>query len=255
MVIQIMSNLFDQGYLDKQSDCLLIPFFSGANVAFRKAVFEQLGTYDVNCATGEDQDICIRLTASRWQLYFQPKAIVGHKCRYTVKAFLKQWYRYGLHHPYIFRKHSTHKLAIYRKARGKAGGTLYQRLFASRYFPFQAAVFLTSFWLMHILFLVAVVAWAVGVNTVPLVALVAGIAVAAFYLRVDIRPGKPATTCRLMALRYLANLALLAGGIRGGLRSRMLYASPTLDHHIKKTDPKAGLKMQGIETQGTSFSG
>ena len=229
MVIQIMSNLFDPGYVEEQNDCLLTPFFSGANVAFRKAAIEELGSYDLNCTTGEDQDICIRLASSRWELYSQPEAIVAHKSLSTVKAFAKQWYRYGRYQPYIFKKHSSNKLAVYRKATGKAKGTLYQRLLSLEHSPLRGIVFLTSFSLMHLVFLAALITVAFRLNTIPVVLAFIGCALAAVYVYRDIHLKRPATTCQLIALRYLANLALLVGGIRGGFKSAMLYIAPTLD--------------------------
>ena len=43
MIIQILSNLFEEGYLPRESYTSLSPFFAGANVAFRKKALEQIG--------------------------------------------------------------------------------------------------------------------------------------------------------------------------------------------------------------------
>ncbi len=112
MIIQILSNLFEEGYLQKYS--LLSPFFAGANVAFRTQALSQAGLYDVNCHSGEDQDMCLRIAKAGWELYFEPKAIVRHKNAMTLRTFVRKWFDYGFHHPYIFKKHSPKSLKIYR---------------------------------------------------------------------------------------------------------------------------------------------
>jgi len=97
MIIQILSNLCDEGYLttNNKKYGFTSPFFSGANVAFRREVFEQIGLYDENCATGEDHDICLRAANAGWDLYFQPKAVVKHRNKETLRGFIGKWFHYG----------------------------------------------------------------------------------------------------------------------------------------------------------------
>jgi len=53
MIIQILSNLIDEGYLKRERYSLISPFFAGANVAFRREALKQVGAYDENCNSGE----------------------------------------------------------------------------------------------------------------------------------------------------------------------------------------------------------
>ena len=107
MIIQILSNLFEEGYLKREKYSLISPFFAGANVAFRRQALDQVGFYDENCNSGEDQDICFRIAKGGWDLYFEPKAVVRHKNRMVLRAFIHQWFNYGFHHPYLFKKHDS----------------------------------------------------------------------------------------------------------------------------------------------------
>ena len=43
MIIQILSNLFEEGYVSRENYTSLSPFFAGANVAFRKKALDQVG--------------------------------------------------------------------------------------------------------------------------------------------------------------------------------------------------------------------
>jgi cellulose synthase/poly-beta-1,6-N-acetylglucosamine synthase-like glycosyltransferase len=165
VIIQVLANLCEEGYLEKEENSLTSLFFSGSNVAFRREVFQQIGLYDTNCATGEDQDISIRINNTEWELYFQPRAIVGHKCRKSVKAFIKQWYRYGLHHPYVFKKYNPKSLTVYRRKRGIKEGVLYRRVLYAKRFPLHALIFISPFLIMNLFLLLTILTLSLGLFT------------------------------------------------------------------------------------------
>jgi len=229
MIIQILSNMIDEGYLKREQYSLLSPFFAGANVAFRREALQQAGEYDENCNSGEDQDICFRLASAGWELYFEPKAVVSHKNRLTLRAFVRQWYNYGFHHPYLFFKHNYRGLRIYRTSGSSTKVVLYSKLFGMK-FPFPAMIFLTPFLTMHFLLLIAVIFAAVGLNIPAIVLGVLTIALAAFYFRFDLDWRKPWRTLVFIPLRYMANLALIGGGFLGGAKLKMLYIGATFDY-------------------------
>jgi cellulose synthase/poly-beta-1,6-N-acetylglucosamine synthase-like glycosyltransferase len=235
MIIQILSNICDKGYLNKKEESLISPFFSGSNVAFRRKFFEQIGLYDEKCATGEDQDISIRAINSKWELYFQPKAIVGHKCRETVKAFIKQWYRYGLHHPYIFKKHSSKSVTVYRRKKTVKRGILYKRILHKRGFPFYAVIFVSPFLIMNLALALTILTILLDINRssffLGAITFILGI----YYFMPDIEIKHPWRTAKFIFLRYLANFALFIGGLRGGARLKMVYVSGTLDHVTRRS--------------------
>lgn len=229
MIIQILSNLFEEGYLQREKYTLLSPFFAGANVAFRKQALTQAGLYDTRCFSGEDQDICLRVARAGWDLYFEPKALVRHKNKMTLRAFVRKWFDYGFHHPYIFKKHGSKGLKIYRTKRGGGGISLYDPLLGIR-LPFNAHIFLTSFLTIHI-FLVLAIALAILDLFIP--AIIAGLltlTMAALYFKSDLNRKNVLQGIAFIFLRYAANLALLLGGFLGGAKLGMLYISATFDY-------------------------
>jgi len=230
MIIQILSSLFDEGYLDKESDFMVSPFFSGSNVAFRRKIFNEIGLYDTHCATGEDQDISIRAAQAGWELYFQPQALVGHRCRKSIRQFMKQWFKYGLHHPYIYKKHSKDRLALYIKNKATKKGALYKCIFRQKKFPMLIIIFLGPFFLLNVFLVITLVAVlnhfgpvAIGLGMITLL-------IGFFYFKPDIDVKSPLRTSQFVFLRYLANASLFMGGFLGGIKLKTLYVSSTLDY-------------------------
>lgn len=230
MIIQVLANLCDEGYLEKEENSLTSLFFSGSNVAFRREVFQQIGLYDTNCATGEDQDISIRINNTEWELYFQPKAVVGHKCRTSVKAFIKQWYRYGLHHPYIFKKHNPESLIVYQRKRESKKGVLYRRILYTKGFPLHALIFISPFLIMNLFLVLTILTVLLGLNTPSIILGSITFILGIYYFMPDIEIKHLLRTIRFIFLRYMANLALLIGGLLGGAKLKMIYISGTLDY-------------------------
>ena len=229
MIIPILSNLIDEGYLDREKYSLLSPFFAGTNVAFRREALRQAGAYDEKCNSGEDQDICFRIANAGWELYFEPKAVVRHKNRTGLRAFARQWFNYGFHHPYLFIKHNYKGLRIYRPSGSHEEGILYKGLFNMR-FPFSILVFLTPFLAMHLILFLAILLAGIGLGIPAIVCGALTVAVALLYFRFDMNWRSPRRTLVFVFLRYTANLALIAGGFLGGVQLKMLYIDATLDY-------------------------
>jgi len=229
VIIQVLCNLFEEGYQRWERDSSISPFFAGANVAFRRQALDQIGTYDENCASGEDQDMWLRIIEARWEAYFEPKAAVRHKNRLTVRSLIRQWFRYGYHHPYVIRKHGSRAVRVYRRSRTKGKGAIYDCLLTAR-FPFDATVFLTTFLSMHAFFALAVLFAALAFEIPAIVTGVLALVLVVRYFRSDVDMRDPLQTVSFVFLRYIANLALLLGGLLGGIRLGMLYVSPTFDY-------------------------
>ena len=229
MIIQILSNLFEEGYLHREDYSLLSGFFAGANVAFRRQALSQVGPYDVNCHSGEDQDMCLRIAHAGWDLYFEPKAIVRHRNKMTLRAFVRRWFDYGLHHPYIFKKHSSKGIRVYQTNRGSRGKSLYSSLINMKS-PFNIHLFLTSFLTMHMLLVLTALLAIIGAYIPAIAGGLVTLAIAALYFRWDINRKNILQSIVFIFLRYAANLALLLGGFLGGIKLRMLYISATFDY-------------------------
>lgn len=229
MIIQILSNLVEEGYVNRDDYCFTSPFFAGANVAFRREALLGVGAYDSNCITGEDHDMCLRMSRAGWDLYFEPRAGVRHKNRLTLRSLARQWFGYGYHHPYLVRKHTPKGLRFYRLGRDANSGSVY-RLLVKTPFPFHVSVFLTPYLTMHLMLALAIVLAAAGLH-IP--AIVAGVLVVAEGIRVfrsDFGAGDIVRSGKFILLRYVANLALIGGGLLGGARLRMLYINATFDY-------------------------
>ena len=230
MIIQILSNLFEEGYLSRSKYTALSPFFAGANVAFRREALIQTGDYDINCLSGEDQDMCLRIARAGWELYFEPKAIIRHKNQMTLRAFVRKWFDYGFHHPYIFQKHGSKGLKIYgTKRAGNNGESIYNTIIKMR-FPFNIYLFLTPFLIMHILIFLAILIAVLGYFIPAVIAAVLALVTAIAYFRSDLATKNPIQSIHFIFFRYAANIALILGGFLGGLKYRMLYISATFDY-------------------------
>jgi cellulose synthase/poly-beta-1,6-N-acetylglucosamine synthase-like glycosyltransferase len=230
MIIQILTSLFDEGYVEKGGDPMISPFFSGSNVAFRKKVFKEIGLYDTNCATGEDQDISIRAARAGWELYFQPRAQVGHRCRKSLRQFMKQWFKYGLHHPYILKKHSKDGVTFYIKTSTSKKGPLYKCILRKRRFPIRITFFFGLFFLLNVLFFMTILTAFCHLSLLATIFGVLTLLIGYFYFKPDIEAKTPVRTIQFIFLRYLANASLFLGGFFGGLKLKMLYISGTLDY-------------------------
>jgi cellulose synthase/poly-beta-1,6-N-acetylglucosamine synthase-like glycosyltransferase len=235
MIIQVLSNLFEEGYVKRTQYSILSPFFAGANVAFRKKALDQVGLYDNRCLSGEDQDMTLRVAQAGWELFFEPTALVRHKNQMTVKSFARKWYDYGFHHPYIFKKHGKKGLYIFytvnKNSRRTSGAPIYQTLIKTG-FPFAVNIFLTTFLFMHLLAMIAIILAAIGLVYPAIITGVIAIILAIFYFKGDFGRRKISRSIAFIFLRYIANLALFLGGFRGGLKTGMLYVSPTFDFSI-----------------------
>lgn len=230
MIIQIMSNLFEEGYLERERYSLLSAFFSNGNVAFRRKALEGVDPYDRQCNSGEDQDMCFRLARAGWELYFARNAVVRHKCRTTVRTFIRQWFNYGFHHPYLFAKHNFKGFTLYRMGKGADNGALYKELLHVSS-PLPVLIFITPFFALHVLLALTVIFAATGLNVHAVVSGALTVAVAISYFRSDMWRKNIPRGIAFVFFRYIVNLALFMGGLLGGARRGMLYIGPTFDYH------------------------
>jgi O-antigen biosynthesis protein len=68
----------------------------GCNMAFRRAALKAIGGFDTQFrVAGDDVDICWRLRDAGWTIGFSPGAMVWHRRRGTIRAFLRQQRQYG----------------------------------------------------------------------------------------------------------------------------------------------------------------
>ena len=111
------------------------PFAVTANLAFRREVFDAVGLLDLAApGGGESTDFCTRFfRGTGLQLRLARKAVVLHRHRSTVFDFLRQHWRYGRSHAYLYLKYREEvpwgwrqTVAVYRdlaRAASKLGET------------------------------------------------------------------------------------------------------------------------------------
>ena len=88
---------FSNRYLvDRGAPPTDVPYVVGANMLFRRAVIEQVGSYDPSLRIAEDFDLCVRARQAGWRVVFEPKAVSEHRHpRSTVGSYLRYQYKIG----------------------------------------------------------------------------------------------------------------------------------------------------------------
>jgi glycosyltransferase involved in cell wall biosynthesis len=104
------------------------PFAVSANLSFRRAVFDQVGGFDVDSPRGgESTDFCTRFSrATGMRLHFARAAVVFHRHRQTAWALFRQHQGYGRGHAYLYIKYGAEMPWGWRQTR-----TTYGDLFSS----------------------------------------------------------------------------------------------------------------------------
>ena len=228
MIIQVFANIQEEGYLSRERHPTVAPFFAGANVAFRRQALEEAGGYDPACVTGEDCDICARMSAAGWDLYMRHAAQVKHANPSTFRHLIRQWYGYGRYHPYVFSKHNERALELYTRLGRAASGERYACLFYRRS-PLAVVCFVTTFLTMHLAALGALAAWLLCWPILAWAGLGLTALLALTYAWPDLRRSGPMLGAAFAGIRYVADMALFVGAFVGGLQQRMLYLSATVD--------------------------
>ena len=228
MLIHTLSDLYDPGYIAKERNPFITPFFGGGNVAFRREVFEEVGMFDENCHWGEDRDMAIRLAKANKTLYFQPKAVVKHKNTDSLLGFLRKWFLYGKGNSYLFKKHSANNLEVYIPGQHNPSGSLYRLALAKKDFPIKVGLFINSFLLSFLLLISALILLITGHGKASLWCFIPSMALLLFYMRPFIDKNSPWESIKLSFLAYLLNLSYLMGGLVGGLKQGILYVSEAL---------------------------
>jgi GT2 family glycosyltransferase len=78
----------------------------GCNLVVTRAAFEAIGGFDVRFHTaGDDVDFCWRLRDAGCRLGFAPGAVVWHRRRPGIRAFLRQQWGYGRAERLLIAKH------------------------------------------------------------------------------------------------------------------------------------------------------
>ena len=229
MIIDITRCQFERGYLPKKRNTIFHPFFATNNVAFRREALERTGGFDLACQTGEDIDMSLRVAKAGYELWYEPSAKVQHLDRRTLPGMLRQWFGYGLWHPYLYKKHvSGPRLQVCRLdvASAAVDPVGVRRLLDIR-FPVHGLIVVNVFHVFHVALVAALATALAGAPTAAWVAAGAALLAGGWYLSLRFDWRRPLHSLALAGLRYAADLAFVLGGLLGGLRHGVLFLGVT----------------------------
>jgi GT2 family glycosyltransferase len=115
----------------------------GANVAFRRAALEQVGTFSLalgrkgtgSLLSGEDSDMVRRVLAAGWQVWLEPRAAVLHKVhseRLTSRFYWRRFWWGGVSRAQAPSVAASARLAVAVPIRAVAWGITRDRIFMYR---------------------------------------------------------------------------------------------------------------------------
>lgn len=88
-----------------------VPWAIGAGFcSFRKGIFNELGYFDEGLrvgtiSAGEDMDMFYRILKARYNIVYEPRAVVSHDDPQTIEGVLDKAYAYGLYRQVFFTKY------------------------------------------------------------------------------------------------------------------------------------------------------
>jgi len=94
-------NLFHQNAVFKEERYVEHMSFT----CYRKEVVEEVGCFDPELWCGQDAELDIRIKKAGYKILYTPETRVYHFKRPTIKALLRQMYRYGAARAKIIKKH------------------------------------------------------------------------------------------------------------------------------------------------------
>jgi cellulose synthase/poly-beta-1,6-N-acetylglucosamine synthase-like glycosyltransferase len=217
---------FNNGYVPKLTSAVIQPVFASANIALRREVLEQVGGFDNAGGTREDADLTLKVAATRWLIFFDERATVQHVFRAGIGELCRQWFRYGMDHAYVLRKHTKPGLEFFARTGANRGMMGYR-------FPFPIRVFvpLTLFHVFHATLVGTLLA---GHWAHPVLAASCGVIAAVTGIRHFLIPfprRKFKEWAVFLGLRYIMNWSFVIGGFVGGLRHGMLNLEPAHDRN------------------------
>jgi mycofactocin system glycosyltransferase len=83
-----------------------IAYVPAAALVVRAAAFDAVGGFDTTLRVGEDVDFVWRLGEQGWRCRYEPRAVVFHESRATVRALAAQRFRYGRSAATLDRRHA-----------------------------------------------------------------------------------------------------------------------------------------------------
>ncbi len=227
MMILILTDYYEAGYITQPKYKSLTAFFPHCNLAIRRQVFNEIGLYDEQCRAGEDADICRRAAEGGWELFYERGAACQHEAKKGLAALAKQWFWYGYEGGYFFQKWQEHRCEIFVSLEARPRVNRYERIFRTDRTPFRILVFLSFFALFHLGLLLMLLLFLSGWRH-PALLLGGGLAAAtaAAYLKSSLRKLGLGELLTYFLVTYVINVVCITSSLAGGLKRKMLFIYP-----------------------------
>jgi len=228
MIVDLTRSGYRKGYQPKDGFAHYRSYFATATAAFRKDALVAVDGFDPRCKTGEDVDLSIRLANAGYELWFEPSAKVVHHHRRTLCGLLKQWFGYGFGHGWLFKKHNTDRrlyMCAYRQPSSGDTSLKIARLLNVP-FPIPALIFVSSFHVMVVAVMAALIALGFGATFWAILFAVLGLGAGIAYFGRVLRFRRPVRTALLAGIRFLVDASYVGGGIFGGARHGVILVEP-----------------------------
>jgi cellulose synthase/poly-beta-1,6-N-acetylglucosamine synthase-like glycosyltransferase len=78
--------------------------FPSCNLLVRRSVYEEIGGFGTDFWPGEDTEFCLALTRKGYRIRYEPKALILHHRRPSLRRHFIQLANYGLHRGYFVKR-------------------------------------------------------------------------------------------------------------------------------------------------------
>ncbi len=225
MLISVVDDYYDPGYLPDSDPVAVRGFFPNCNLAVRRSAWNAVGGYDEGLSAAEDMDLCRRVSLGGWRLFFEPRAACRHQARPDLRALARQWWGYGVGSAAVQRRDRDASVELYGSAEAAPRIHRFRRLFAIRRSPLQALIFVTPFRISGLPALAAAISAVLGHWAAA--AVLAVLCLAAVTWTVARHPATKHLRLRhlpgFLVVLVVLDLASFLGGLWGGLRCGMIY--------------------------------
>ncbi len=89
-----------------------VPFVPSATILVRTALLEDIDGFDPDLRVGEDVDLVWRANHVDWSVRYDPRAVVVHRGRRTLKALMRQRFAYGTSAVQLEDRHPHHVFPV-----------------------------------------------------------------------------------------------------------------------------------------------
>lgn len=81
------------------------PYVAGANAGFVTARLREVGGFDEDLKSGNDVDVCYKLSLQGYQIAVAPDAVIEHEDRATVSQHFCRFHRYAVYQVLLYAKY------------------------------------------------------------------------------------------------------------------------------------------------------